>query len=433
MIDLAQFHEMFFDECEESLENARCLLLDCGSGGMPNAFHQLQRCVHSIKGGAKTFGFDRVAELAASIEQALSRVAADGAPADPDLMVLCRSAFSVLRASLVALRRGQPLAEDEIGRMLVALDRIGTPMHCGDAGLADVCAEHTIRRHRVVFRAARSLVSADLVMDDMLEALAELGQVVVRRRPVSDMRDGVWQLDIASHHPVTALREVLGRAADPETLQVRSDDADPPADVKESRVSSASLRVERVSDRPPLRPPAAGPAGQPTAAREAWPRGAEGTASDASGPRDHLVFSVGGQRFAVRAECIASVRACGEIQLMAGLPDGVKGLAVLDGRFAPVIDLRRWLRPVVEGGSRFVPQLVLNLESGPVGLLVDEVEDVVAIDLADIQRPHTLLSAHDGLAPVGLLMQQDGLLPIVDLVSLVEAVGVGRPLPAPVR
>lgn len=433
MIDLAQFHEMFFDECEESLESARRVLLDFGSGGMPGALQQLQRCVHSIKGGAKTFGFDQVAELAASIEQALSQVASAGAPADPDLMALCRSAFSVLRASLVALRRGQPVAEDEIGHMLVELDRIGTPMHRGDAGRPTVCAEQTIRRHRVVFRAARSLVSADLVMDDVLEALGELGQVVVRRRPAPDMRDGVWQLDIASHHPVTALREILGRIADPETLQLRSDDPDPPAEADESRVASASPRVERASDRPPLRSPATGLAGQRTAVREAWSRDADGTASDASGAQDHLVFIVGGQRFAVPAECIASVRACGEIQLMAGLPDGVKGLAVLDGRFAPVIDLRRWLRPVVEGASRFVPQLVLNLDSGPVSLLVDEVEDVIAIDVADVQRPHTLLSAHDGLAPVGLLMQHDGVLPIVDLVSLVEAVGVGRPLPAAVR
>ncbi|MGL1834330.1 chemotaxis protein CheW [Rhodocyclaceae bacterium SMB388] len=433
MIDLAQFHEMFFDECEESLENARNVLLDYGADGMPNALQQLQRCVHSIKGGAKTFGFDQVAELAASLEQVLERVAGATGTADPDLMALCRSAFSVLRASLVALRRGQPLAEDEIARMRVELDRIGTPLPRGDGGRPVVCIEHTIRRNHVVFRPARSLISAALVMDDMLQALGELGQVVVRRRPASDMGDGVWQLDIASHHPVTALREILGRVADPETLQIRSDDPEPFAEADEGRIPSASPRVERAIDPPPLRSPAAGPAERRTAAREAWPRDADRTASDTCGPQDHLVFVVGGQRFAVRAECIASVRACGEVQRMAGLPDGVKGLAVLDGRFAPVIDLRRWLRPVVEGAARFVPQLVLNHESGPVSLLVDEVEDVVAIDVADIQRPHTLLSAHDGLAPVGLLMRQHGLLPIVDLVALVEAVGVGRPLPAAVR
>ena len=66
-IDMTQFHQVFFDETAEHLANMEYLLLAMDIAH-PEAekLNAVFRAVHSIKGGAATFGFADLAELARS-------------------------------------------------------------------------------------------------------------------------------------------------------------------------------------------------------------------------------------------------------------------------------------------------------------------------------------------------------------------------------
>ena len=68
-IDLSQFHQVFFEEAAENLEQMEQLLLriDLASAS-DEELNAVFRCAHSVKGGAATFGFRDVAELTHQME-----------------------------------------------------------------------------------------------------------------------------------------------------------------------------------------------------------------------------------------------------------------------------------------------------------------------------------------------------------------------------
>ena len=55
-IDLSQFHQVFFEEAGENLEQMEQLLLDIDiEAADDEALNAIFRCAHSVKGGAATF------------------------------------------------------------------------------------------------------------------------------------------------------------------------------------------------------------------------------------------------------------------------------------------------------------------------------------------------------------------------------------------
>ncbi len=74
-IDLSQFHQVFFEEAGENLEQMEQLLLDIDIDSTDDeALNAIFRCAHSVKGGAATFGFADVAELAHQMETLLDKL-----------------------------------------------------------------------------------------------------------------------------------------------------------------------------------------------------------------------------------------------------------------------------------------------------------------------------------------------------------------------
>ena len=97
-IDMAQFHEMYFDECEEYCSRAAGLLgAPVGGHSDVTAVASALECVRHIKDGAQVFGFARLVELAIAIEVSMGSFARGAASLDS-------GALSVLREQLTELR-----------------------------------------------------------------------------------------------------------------------------------------------------------------------------------------------------------------------------------------------------------------------------------------------------------------------------------------
>ena len=63
-LDLAQFHDAFFDESFEALDSMEAALLKLNVGAPePELIGTIFRVAHSIKGGSATFGFSEVASF----------------------------------------------------------------------------------------------------------------------------------------------------------------------------------------------------------------------------------------------------------------------------------------------------------------------------------------------------------------------------------
>ncbi|PPD24178.1 MAG: chemotaxis protein CheA [Methylobacter sp.] len=74
-IDMAQFHQVFFEECFEGLEAMESGLLNLDMGDIDSeAINVIFRGAHSIKGGSGTFGFTNVAEFTHVMETLLDEM-----------------------------------------------------------------------------------------------------------------------------------------------------------------------------------------------------------------------------------------------------------------------------------------------------------------------------------------------------------------------
>lgn len=74
-IDMAQFHQVFFEESFEGIEIMETGLMDLEPGGADSeVINSIFRAAHSIKGGSGTFGFKAIADFTHVMETLLDEM-----------------------------------------------------------------------------------------------------------------------------------------------------------------------------------------------------------------------------------------------------------------------------------------------------------------------------------------------------------------------
>ena len=109
-LDLAQFHDTFFEESFEALDSMEAALLKLSAGEVDfELINTIFRVAHSIKGGAATFGFTDVAGFTHVAETLLDQIRAGKRQVTPDLVDLFLRSGDLMREMLVATKDKQPL------------------------------------------------------------------------------------------------------------------------------------------------------------------------------------------------------------------------------------------------------------------------------------------------------------------------------------
>ncbi|QDH35365.1 chemotaxis protein CheA [Porphyrobacter sp. YT40] len=105
--------QIFFVECEESLEAAENGLAACRDGTHDaETINAIFRAVHSIKGGAGAFGHTALAAYTHGFENLLGEIREGLVPLDPGLVDLLLLALDCLRDHVEAARGGTPPPDD---------------------------------------------------------------------------------------------------------------------------------------------------------------------------------------------------------------------------------------------------------------------------------------------------------------------------------
>lgn len=103
-IDVGQFHQVFFEESHEGLQQMETILLEAkGQVPDPERINALFRVVHSVKGGAGTFGFSQLTEFAHTLETLMDAVRHDQIQWSDDLIPLLLESTDALRHILQCL------------------------------------------------------------------------------------------------------------------------------------------------------------------------------------------------------------------------------------------------------------------------------------------------------------------------------------------
>jgi len=104
-IDMAQFHEVFFDESFEGLDIMESGLLEMDPGSVdPEQINSIFRAAHSIKGGSGTFGFTNIADFTHVMETLLDEMRDGRRQVSTDAVNVLLASVDVLREMLTATR-----------------------------------------------------------------------------------------------------------------------------------------------------------------------------------------------------------------------------------------------------------------------------------------------------------------------------------------
>jgi purine-binding chemotaxis protein CheW len=131
--------------------------------------------------------------------------------------------------------------------------------------------------------------------------------------------------------------------------------------------------------------------------------------------RQYVLLRLGAEEYGLPIKRVQSIIRYEEPTPVPRAPSGVEGVVNLRGQVIPLIDLRRLLlgRSIeVTPSSRIV---VVDSQTGTVGLAVDTVHEVASIDPASVRpAPVAVLAAETGEAFEGVAQYGDRLVILLD-------------------
>jgi two-component system chemotaxis sensor kinase CheA len=188
-LDLAQFHDAFFDESYEALDAMEAALLKLSIGTpQPELIGTIFRVAHSIKGGSATFGFAEVASFTHTCETLLDELRSNRMQVTRAVSDLLLKAVDVIRDMLRAVQHKEPLDAQRVADLqfdlevaIVQNNAVGKP----GAALAAPCAvaapqrASNLHRWHISLRPYPQLLAHGNDPLRMLRELAELGDLAV--------------------------------------------------------------------------------------------------------------------------------------------------------------------------------------------------------------------------------------------------------------
>jgi two-component system, chemotaxis family, sensor kinase CheA len=122
-LDLAQFHEAFFDESFEALDNMEGALLKLTIGAPePELIGTIFRVAHSIKGGSATFGFSEVASFTHTCETLLDELRGNRMNVTRHITDLLLRSVDVMRDMLRAVQHKTPVDAQRVADLQFDLE-----------------------------------------------------------------------------------------------------------------------------------------------------------------------------------------------------------------------------------------------------------------------------------------------------------------------
>ena len=93
----------------------------------------------------------------------------------------------------------------------------------------------------------------------------------------------------------------------------------------------------------------------------------------------YLTFTLAGQLYGVPIESVREINQMSEITEVPRTPEFVEGVMNLRGTVLPVVDLRKKFAVSVSEYTKNTCIVVIDVDFGPVGMIVDSVKDVAIL------------------------------------------------------
>jgi len=312
-MDLAQFHEAFFEESFEAIESMEAALLKLNVGAPdPETVNTVFRVAHSIKGGAGMFNFSDIASFTHTLETLLDGVRAGRTQLTTAVMDLLLKSVDVMREMLRAVQKKETFDPQRVADLQFDLEvavartpaaEAPAPPPAAVAAAPAPAPGAALPLWQISVKPLENMLSRGNEPLALFAALAELGEVTAEAcvdeipalRAIDPHRCYVrWQLELRAATSERQIAEAFEWVEGDCDYRISSGAA--PAAPPAGPPPEAATPVPSAAAAPATAVPAAEAPARPAAAR---PEGAQAAGGDASSIRvstqkiDELINTVG--------------------------------------------------------------------------------------------------------------------------------------------
>lgn len=144
-----------------------------------------------------------------------------------------------------------------------------------------------------------------------------------------------------------------------------------------------------------------------------------------TGHQEFLTFTLGEEEYAIDILTVQEIRGYDAVTRIANAPEYIKGVINMRGVIVPVIDMRLKLQVGAAEYNQFTVMIILNLGERVVGMVVDGVSDVIALNPEDVRPAPEFGAALDTQYIQGLASQEERMVIVVDIEKLMSSDEMG--------
>jgi purine-binding chemotaxis protein CheW len=141
--------------------------------------------------------------------------------------------------------------------------------------------------------------------------------------------------------------------------------------------------------------------------------------------QEFLTFVLGNESYALDIMTVKEIRGYENVTKVANAPDYIKGVLNLRGDIVPIIDLRIKFQVGQATYNEFTIVIMLMIGERIVGIVVDEVSDVIKVKENDIKPPPEFGIAFDSAYLHGLTTINDQMIILVNIKKLISSNELG--------
>ncbi len=136
---------------------------------------------------------------------------------------------------------------------------------------------------------------------------------------------------------------------------------------------------------------------------------------------EFLTFTLGAEEYGIEILKVQEIRGYDAVTHIANSPEFIKGVINLRGIIVPIVDLRIKFKLGNIEYNEFAVVIILNLGGRVMGIVVDGVSDVIALNASQIRPVPDLVSSIDTRFLVGLGAVENRMLILVDIERLMTS------------
>ncbi|MFH0785282.1 MAG: chemotaxis protein CheW [Pseudomonadota bacterium] len=243
-IEMAQFSQVFFEECVEHLAEMEHILIALADSD-PNdeQLNAIFRAAHSIKGGAGMFGFHDMTIVTHVLESLLDKLRTHEMPFSSAMIDLFLEAGDVIAMQLAGHRNGSEVNQESVDRIRAKLQEVIEGGGVSIPALAKIPEEtaapvgnveaaptsSSLHLYDMIFTPDNDIFKRGIRLENLLTDLQELGTLVVQAH-LSDPEDfstfdpkecvTSWRLSLETDANEAAIQEIFEFVADEGQLQI---------------------------------------------------------------------------------------------------------------------------------------------------------------------------------------------------------------------